>query len=377
MTKKNQNKVKITVQSKKTTKKRKQKQKLVLGHPQAPLRVQECTYKYMLAKTDPWSPNAAGACVPIDNMVMSQKNHAFLRQTITIGLNGYAYVAISPCLANNTPCIYVTTNNYNIASSGVINIAAGIATVPAQITTQSLPTPYTASQLLDGGLPSVPSAVKGRIVSAGFKFWYSGTELNRSGWMAPFVSPQHGTLEGYSIDGLLSWQTTNVIPTTSSRKHQACVFGIKDTEFAYAVTPVNQTISFDSVASNYPYSSNVEVSANTANGAPIAIVMFKGVAGQTYEFEYCQHSEYVGQPCVFAATKNSSDPQGATLVNEAIQAVNDDPAQETTTENVIRKMRELVVEHSSHLVDLGLAAGKAYMKSRSASRPQYSMLMNG
>lgn len=374
MTKKNSKNHNVPSQSKKTKKKGKKSQKIVMGHPEKSLKIQECTYKYMLAKTNPWSPEAAGACVPMDNMAMSQKNHAFMRQTVTVGINGIAWVAILPCLANDTPCIYYTLTNFAGDGSTPINIGTSMTAIPAQASFAYLPTPYTSAQLLDTGSAATPVAVKGRIVSAGFKFWYSGTELERSGWMAPYVSPQHGTIEGYSVNGLISWQTTNVIPTNSSKKHQSCVYGVRDAEFAYPVSVPSLTVSYDSVAALYPYSSGIPLSHNAAQGAPIAVVMFRGQPGQTYEFEYCQHSEYVGQPCNFAATKNSSDPEGATLVNEAIQAVADDPTKETTTENVVRRMRQIIEEHGSHMIDLGGAAARAFFGSEHGRRAMYSIL---
>lgn len=308
--------------------------------------------KYLLAKTDPWNPDSFGACVPMNNMFASQKNHAFFRSTVTLGENGYAYVAIAPCLANNTPCFWITTNLYNGTTSTNIDLLTQFSTgmvVPAY-----LQTPYSSSDLKNDGTSVAAPKLSGRIVSAGFRYWYSGTELERSGWSASFVTPQHGTLENKTFSNYLSYVTTNVIPTNNRKKHQGCVFGIRDVEMSYAIPPPGGSSDADAIATFYPYSNGSPTSVYSSTGAPIALIMFKGNSGQTFEFEYCQHNEYVGEPAAAMATKNASDPQGAQMVNEATQNVADDPSKETTTQNVVREMKRLWSDHKSHAIQLGV-----------------------
>jgi hypothetical protein len=357
MTKKDKKKIEVTLKAPQPQKGVKPKKKK--GKSKKPatdkygFRIMDCTYKYILAKTDPFNPEAVGACVPRDNYSASQKNHAFVRLSMLCNTYGYAVAWIMPCLANDRPVIYYSRGSSTISGATPLNLAALIAANEVDVV--DLPTPYNTASLFDSGLTSSASSVKGRIVSGGFRWWYAGTELNRSGWSTAFVSPSHSSIESETPNSILGRATANVIPNAGRQKHNAAIFGIRAEEFAYTVPQNGSTASVDELLSNYPYSSGVSSSVASAYGAPIAVLIWQGVHNTAHELEYCQHSEYIGAPTTFMATKNYSDPQGASLADEAVASIQSNPSVEPTTKNTLKTMLKIVQDNKSHMINVGSA----------------------
>lgn len=326
-----------------------------------------CTLKYLKAITDPFNPDAYGACVPIDNMYPSQKYHSFSRGICTIGTGGVGMILISPCLANDIPGIYKTTSLYAGVDTQTINL--GLAAFIGAFDTINLITPYTQSQMTDQGVAGTPALVKGRIVGAGIQWWYNGTELERSGYSASFTSQYHDTLEGYSAADIISRPTVNVRPNESRRsKHRECIFAIRNSELVYPITYPGAASSADQVSNCYPFCSNKATSIASANGAPITVVMFFGEPGTSYGYEYGQHSEFIGRPCDFAANKNAADPEGVAVVQESIAKVANDSRKETTFQNVIRTIAETSDETRRNMVKIGAHLYKGMKEYQSYSR---------
>jgi len=322
-----------------------------------------CTLKYLRAITDPWNPASYGACIPMDNMYPSQKSHAFMRGTLTLGSNGFGIIMFSPCLANDSPCIYQTKSGWTGTDTTSIDLSG--VTFTGQYETFNLPTPYTESLLSDEGIAGVPGLVKGRIVGAGIRWFYDGKEVDRAGCSACYVSPVHDTVEGYTISDLMSRPTVNVHPNNADRKkHSASIFGVKPQELVYPTTINGAASSSDGLMNYYPYSTAKATSVVNDNGAPIAIIVVTGTAATKWRWEYCQHSEYIGRPCEYMATENSSDPQGASKMNELIAKQATDPREETTFQNVMRRLREVDDETKRSMVNVAKFMYRGYNEYR-------------
>lgn len=362
MTKKDKKKIEVTVKATQPTKgaskpkKKKGKSKKSKTNDMG-LKIMDCTYKYILAKTDPFNPDAIGACVPRDNYSASQKNHAFVRLSMQCNSNGYAVAFIMPCLANDRPVIYYTRASSTVSGSTALNLSTLAAA--SELDSVDLPTPYNTANLYDTGSSTSASSVKGRVVSAGFRWWYTGTEINRSGWSTAFVSPSHSSMESETLNSILARATANVIPNDSGRKkHNAAIFGTCADEFAYTKPQNGAAAAVDELMATYPYSSNVACTTGTAIGAPIAILIWMGVHNTAHELEYCQHSEYIGAPTTYMATKNYSDVEGSALADEAVASIQSNPSMEPTTKNTLRTMAKIVKENKSHIINVGAALNR-------------------
>jgi len=288
------------------------------------VQLQSCTLKYARAVFNPFDPDAYGACLPMGNFRPSQKSHSKIFLSVTIGSAGVGYFLYAPCLANDATSIFTTASTYTgTTTTGAATTGTGINA--SNFTTQ----PFTAGQLLESDTPNVRNPVQGRIVSCGVRWRYTGTELNRGGTVLSYVDPLHETLEGQSYNNIGAYIESNFsTPGTNHMSESLSVFSCNFRECNYPDTTVDSSSTLDSLSCTYPYSDQVGTIFNANVGAPIAGVFFTGVPGNTFLFEIIQHCEYEGSLCQSMLTPNSSDPQGAELVQAAASR-----AQSVTTEN--------------------------------------------
>jgi len=263
----------------------------------------ECALKYATAISDPWNPNAEGACIPTFPSRASQKAKGWIRQQVTIGTAGWGFVMVTPCLSSNSQAIYYTTGTY--AGSGQLSITA------TGVTNANLGNLSWNNTSLAGS-STTPAAISGRLVSFGASLQYSGTVLNRGGMVYSLVEPNHGNLNGMVPSQLAAYQECRVEPITP-KKVLIGGSGIDAQEVAYPeYDPNNPNLAI------YPYCQDISIDATATNvGGAIAAFVFTGVAGNTFEFELVEHCEYVGASASPMATPTHSDARGFEMVNTA------------------------------------------------------------
>lgn len=272
-----------------------------------------CTMKYAQALANPFSPHAYGACIPVGNFRPSMKNHCRHFTSVTIGSGGFGYFMYSPCLANNSTCLFTTSSAYtgtastpgNTSSVGVVN--GTMSTLP-----------FGRTQLIESDSGGVRSEVQGRIVSAGIKWRYTGTELNRGGTILAYSDPLHETVEGSSYNQLSGFAEAAM--TAPNANHQAdylTVFGCNFRELNYPDTTIDSSVTADTLSCIYPYSDQNRTVTDSNTGAPIAVVWFQGEPLNTYQIEVIMHSEYEGTLAQQMLTPNNSDEQGSYRVQAA------------------------------------------------------------
>lgn len=272
-----------------------------------------CTMKYANAIANPFAANAYGACVPVGNFRPSMKNHARAFYSVTIGTAGVGYFAYSPCLANNTNCCFFTNSTY----AGDIN-TPGNTTATGVVTGLMATLPFSSVQLIETDSPGSRNDVQGRIVSAGIKWRYTGTELNRGGTILAYSDPLHQTLEAQSYSVLSSFtETAMTAPDANHTSDYLTVFACNYRELNYPDTTVDTSASLDILSCLYPFSDQVGCVSSANTGAPIAIVYFQGAPGNTYLVEVVIHSEYEGKLAQQMLTPNNSDEQGSYRVQAA------------------------------------------------------------
>lgn len=318
------------------------------------VKLSKCALKYAYALSDPFSPACTGVCVPSGQATASHKVTGFIRLDSKIGTQGFAYVMLSPSLANDAPQIIYTTNAYTRSDTAVLSavntLAVGVATSPVSNL------PYNADDLVLR-LGEDAQSVSGRIASVGLSVQYTGTALNQSGMIYMFRDPAH---KNVSFAGGLA--TPNTVPFLSTSPLTSVCNFTRDrcTISDFACTPSEMNFSgliegaTDAITDRsghiYPYS-GVEYdlpltsggasligyttpSAKTYNlGAPTTVCLIHGQPGQDFHIELVLHCEYTGFKAAASYTPTDSDVQGAGLVLEAANTVQQKKTQKPQASN--------------------------------------------
>lgn len=270
----------------------------------------ECSQKYAVALTDPWAPEAAGACIPTTPAQPSHKARAQIRFDGYIGLQGFGFVAIMHTGANDSPFAYYSEATFNATNIPAFAVLSGMTPV------YMAGLPYTYTQL-NSAVNIFP-----RIVASGVKFEYTGTTLNEMGLTYSLHEPAHETLLNSTVAALGAYPQT-VVQRVS---HRATV-----SLNGYPVSPNETTFSEPTAVQSgpYPWCKGVNSGVFPANGTfggggagtPITVVAINGVAGQTFHVELCQLMEYVGFSTTAMQTKTHADPHGYATVIQAVQQI--------------------------------------------------------
>lgn len=271
-----------------------------------------CTMKYFAACVNGFSQEAYGACIPVYPSRASDKYHSKLRGTMSIGTAGNGFIAVAPCLANDTPCVFHTINTFpgTTVSINTTNPTVGVFS-------NSLATPFTKAQYVDGGIYKGPS-VAGRIIGGTLRWRYTGTNDKFGGQAFAYVSPDHSNLHGVNIPTLGARDETVVIPC--SRSWSSISISGNDTE-EIEYPGLHEQNGDEALRLTYPLSSHQFANDQSLDtgGVPL-VMMFAGAAGVSFEFQYIQHMESHGALCANSVTRNHIDITGLGHVQEAVNS---------------------------------------------------------
>lgn len=269
----------------KTQKPKKQRQrrrgKNSSGSPTARLPISPCSLLYARALADPFAMfnNSKEICIPDLYDLPSKKFKTLSRFTFTIGTNGVGGVILAPfTFANDTQMAYATS-----ATTTSINLPLPADTGAQPILDQQFPYPTAARRNV-------------RLVAAGLRVRYTGTELNRSGQVIPITcSADQDNVSGESQANLLARQDVKVYANDCDRDWVGCAW-----------RPASQA-----QMQYLPNDQNATVPANTKMA-----VMVVGKAGESYFCEIVRYFE--AQPSgvltVDGVTTSESDVVGLSAV---------------------------------------------------------------
>lgn len=266
-----------------------------------------CASKYALAISDPWHPDAQGACIPRFPARPSQKVTSFLRGNAVIGTGGTAIILVSPTLANDATMVWT--------SSGVFagNANAAITAATPGIVSYPMPNlPYLASQLSVGS-SNVSPVVAGRIVSCSLKASYIGTVLNSSGLYYGICTPDHENVNGISIG---SFSETEVKPVRPGSSIEIVCSGQSDAEVSYSGN-ASLAAAEETLSTLWPFSNGNQFSATDTSGAAIMKIAVTGVPNENIYWEIVLHAEYVGTVTSGKLTPSHTDSRGFEMVQQA------------------------------------------------------------
>lgn len=320
----------------------------------AAVKLSRCALKYAYALSDPFSPACTGVCVPSGQATASHKVTGFVRLDSKIGTEGFAYVMLCPSLANDAPQILYTTAAYARSDTCVLSAINTYAVGVARATVSNLP--YTADDLVMR-LGEDAQGVTGRVASVGLSVQYTGTALNQSGMIYMFRDPAHknvsfagGSAFSNTVASLSASPLTSVCNFTRERcsiSDFACAPG--EMNFTGLIEGATDAIT-DRTGHIYPFSGvefDLPLTGGGASifgyttpqgktynlGAPTTVCLITGQPGQDFHMELVVHAEYTGFKAAASYTPTDSDVQGAGLVLEAANMVQQKKTQKPQASN--------------------------------------------
>ena len=247
-----------------------------------------CATLYAKSLVDPWIDYAP--CLPSAQAFESRRLRVWSSGTVARGNTGSntGFITYSPglAIANDIPCVYVTDGNY---AGSTIDIGA------AGVTGHTSNSDYASADLSAVG-------VQARLVSAGIRIKYTGTELERGGRFVGLEEPEHGNTLSMNIADLKSHSSYSMHTTPSGDKYlQLVISGPKNpTETDFTPT----------------LSGNLCTNMNFF----LAIIFDGGGASFPLEYEVVSNFEVIGNK-VQGKVMGHHDPIGAGAVQQALTQI--------------------------------------------------------
>lgn len=143
--------------------------------------------EYARAMADPFTGPLA--TIPDFPSVPSRRVRCFARGYFYAGTTGFGFIAVDPYISAANNGLSIRSTEATFAGSTIVNSGTGI-------TAASTNSDYSITDFGVGNL------AQGRIVGAGLRVKYSGTELNRGGVLLGLTSPNHQSLLNFSFTDL-------------------------------------------------------------------------------------------------------------------------------------------------------------------------------
>lgn len=278
-----------------------------------------CIKKWFTCLTEPFSPQATGACIPTGANHPSMRNFGYARFDAAIGTGGFGLVAFSPSPCNDNPVIFysdntfagttdlqlVSDNHHTFGGINTLNIGNNRFTM-AQLTTDLANPAATA-----------------RLVGGGFRVQYTGKNINLGGLIYVYTAPSHVCVvdnPDYSIGTIGetgSYQECVIKPVTREPT-EFILSPMEDRELSY---PLGSSVNTHA----YPWSVGDHINGvlfdpndTVPVGACTTVCIFTGTPGETFHFEYGMHVESIGMATEGQRFPADSDPVGVDAMMAAI-----------------------------------------------------------
>lgn len=234
--------------------------------------ISHCSQEYLQAILDPF--DGPLACVPTAPSIESQKVRTWAKGTFAVGTANFGFIEMSPLdmAANDASAITRSGSTY---ASSTMSGGAGAFVVNSNST-------YASANF--GDPETSPDLNEARVVAAGIRVRYTGTELSKGGSLYLWHHRNNGNLDGFGVTDYLAYQGASAMAVT--RQWSSVIWtpvGTRDTRFGYNVG-----------APYGPYS---------------LAAMVTGATGNTFEYEAAAVLEITGQD-VRSMTPSHADPPG-------------------------------------------------------------------
>lgn len=260
------------------------------GNLKLETKISDCGLQYLSALVDPFN-TPPGACIPADLFVLpSQKIRVFSRGNFSLGTTGVGFIAFNPTSANDAACIRATS----ATSVGTTATILGSFTNTVDTMIPTLPYPSVSFGNTEG--------VQARVVAAGIRIRYSGTEASRQGTLFSMEEQDHQSLI------LSTWSNNSSMVNVTCKRPSGA--GDWDSTVCLSGPVVPNDLDFQSVV--FPTTVTQSVV-----GAYLAIQV-QGLAADLYQYECFEHIEYVGRQ-VPTKTISHSDQQAYAAISATVK----------------------------------------------------------
>jgi hypothetical protein len=239
--------------------------------------------KYLVALEAPWNFAADGACIPVMPAFSSFKCGVFSRGEMEVGTQGMGFIMARLGVAASDSICGCFSASQSFITSNMSDGAAGVTTFTHN-------GPFVSTDL---GV--VVGKVQGRSISTGLRIRYIGEERLCSGEIILFEQPNHENIDNTSISNARDYLTTRRLANTTKREWITIVsHPVRESELVYTD----------------------DDNLNGGNWS-MAIAIGGATPGITFEYEYFQRLEYIGDLTADEATSSNADMTGFGIVNDA------------------------------------------------------------
>lgn len=249
-----------------------------------------CAQDYGDSLLCPWGP--AAPCLPMGFPLPSAKRKVFCRGEATVGTEAIGFIALAPgrMCCNDVSAVYSTNGQF---AGTTVDVTS--PDDPGVDATGS----NSDYKLGDMGL----DAVQYRLVSAGVRVKYRGTELNRGGRYIMIEEPDHQSLQGLTMGALLAYDNATTMRPPGEDVWLSVLYSGPKTpgEIEYAAAPL----------------SNKPSTQGTAANDWLIVVALEGQPQLTVEWEAWANFEFIGSPAR-GKTPSHYDPIGSFSIANAL-----------------------------------------------------------
>lgn len=259
------------------------------------MKLSPCAADYLAALQLPFSTKAL-ACIPDMHALPSKKVRVIERGTFSTGLNGFGWIICAPWVtAKDLPSISATSAGYN----GTAQISDPNVVTANVINNFQAKLPYTSNQFF---ATTTDPGIEARVVGAGLRVRYIGSEMARSGQIAALRHPDNESLVGFDDRRFRSYENCKVFP--NNREWSYVVYRpAKPNEYEYSRDPHSPGDS-----NNYKWCLGFHIAGTTSS---------TGSSGPApFEFQFVQFIEYLGK--IDAVTRSHVDVTGLSHVRNSI-----------------------------------------------------------
>jgi hypothetical protein len=295
--------------------------------PRTMFHLSECSERYLKALTAPFDFLSSDVCVPDLYDTPSQKVRTRQRGILQTGTAGIGFVEMD--------VFYAAIKDVGSIMRSDATFTGDSFADPSDVGTQeSLNTQalYNLAQLGPG-----ESQIQFRVVAAGLRVRYNGTELNKAGNSIPFSHPTNQPIKGISAADALSYNEIE----------------------QYAVTRAWKQVTWvPTKASHYEYqSSNANFSLTLGSNGNTIGIMVSGPAANFWDWEAVLYVEYTG--AVANVTPSHSDISGMSAIRGFVEHNGSRKAQGNVYAQAQDYIRNLAPKDLSGWVDLASRGARA------------------
>ncbi len=251
-------------------------------------KLSSCAQAYAKALVDPFGPTDEAPCIPDTLVLPSYKFSTTVRGVATAGTAGFGYVSFDPWLAvhNGATVAGAFTNApVRFTQSAFAGAFFDPASIPAGTGVLA-----SNSQITVAAMQSTTATRDYRLVGAGVRIRYTGTELNRGGRLVLYRNRSNQPSIGL-----------NTIATALLDNY----YSSEDVDRDWA------TVTYSpSRADDITYQKYIDPIVSSTVGYPIFMIMFESTAGNQFEFECIAHYEMIAGSVGIPVTPSHSDPIG-------------------------------------------------------------------